>query len=184
MIKLHILEIGTGEAHALRSAAEYWGAFVTMTWVGNSSQIVEYFSHRPEQDLIIISGHGDARGLLLPELAEEVRSRYPYNDVLRPEDFAHFLQLAGNTIINTSCLGGMQHLADVFLQQGAAYYIGPTEYPEGSASLMYVLDFLYTYLLHGQRVEEAHGKASNHSDDRKQFKLYQAKGDHFKPGAG
>jgi hypothetical protein len=95
--------------------------------------------------------------------------------VLRPEDFAHFLRLTGNTIINTSCLGGMQQLADVFLQQGAAYYIGPTAYPEGSASLMYVLDFLYTYPLNGQHVEEAHGKASNYSDDRKQFKLYPAK---------
>jgi hypothetical protein len=113
MIKLHILAIGTGEAHALRSAAEYWGAFVTMTWVGNSSQIVEYFSHHPEKDLIIISGHGDERGLLLPELAQEVRNRYPYNEVLRPEDFTHFLQLAENTIINTSCLGGMRQLGPV-----------------------------------------------------------------------
>ncbi len=175
MIKLHILEVGTGEAHALRYAAEYWGAFVTLTWVGNSGQIVEYFSHHPEHDLIIISGHGDEHGLLLPELAEEVRSRYPFNELIRPEDFAHFLRLAGNTVINTSCLGGMHQLAEVFLQHGAAYYIGPTDYPEGSASLMYVLDFLYNYLLHGQHVEEAHRKAANHSDDRKQFKLYPAK---------
>jgi len=61
MIKLHILKIGTGEVHALRSAAEYWGDFVTVTWVGNSSQIVEYFSHYPDHDLIIISGHGSVR---------------------------------------------------------------------------------------------------------------------------
>ena len=40
---------------------------------------------------------------------------------------------------------------------------------------MYVLDFLYNYLLKGQYVEEAHEKASNYSDDRKQFKLYPAK---------
>ncbi len=159
MITLHIVEIGAGEAHALRSAAEYWGAFVTVTWVGNSAQIVEYFSQCPENDLIIIAGHGDERGFLLPELAE---------------DFAHFLRLEGNTIINTSCLGGMQQPAEVFLSRGAAYYIGPTAYPEGSASLMYSLDFLYNYLLDSRHVEAAHLKASNYADDRNQFKLYLA----------
>lgn len=174
MITLHIVEIGAGEAHALRSAAEYWGAFVTVTWVGNSGQIVEYFSQCPEHDLIIIAGHGDERGLLLPELAEEIRSHYPYNEVIRAEDFAHFLRLEGNTIINTSCLGGMQQLAEVFLSRGAAYYIGPTAYPEGSASLMYCLDFLYNYLLDSRHVEAAHLKASNYADDRNQFKLYRA----------
>jgi len=52
--------------------------------------------------------------------------------------------------------------------------IGPTDYREASASLMYVLDFLYNYLLHGQCVEEAHRIASYHPDDRKQFHLYKA----------
>lgn len=172
MITLHIVEIGSGEAHALRSAAEYWGAFVTVTWVGNSGQIVDYFSQCPEHNLIIVAGHGDERGLLLPELAEEIRSHYPYNEVIRAEDFAHFLCLEGNTIINTSCLGGMPRLAEVFLTHGASYYIGPTGYPEGSASLMYSLDFLYNYLLDSQHVEVAHLKASSHADDRNQFKLY------------
>jgi hypothetical protein len=172
MTTLHIVAIGTGEAHALRAAAEYWRAFVTVTWVGNSGQIVEYFSKCPAHDLIIIAGHGDERGLLLPELAEEIRSQYPYNKVIRAEDFACFLHLAGNTVINTSCMGGMQQLAEVFLSHGAAYYIGPTAYPEGSASLMYSLDFLYNYILDGQHVEAAHLKASNYADDRNQFHLY------------
>ncbi len=174
MSQLHILEIGTGlEAHALRYAAEHWGADVTITWVGNSQQIVEYLSQSPTHDVVIISGHGNEQGLLLPKLAEERRNRYPYNEVIRPEDFADFLQLQGNTIITTSCAGGIPQLANVFLQHGAKYYIGPKGYPEGAASLMYVLDFLYNYLQNGQDVEEAHQIASNHLDDRKQFQLYQ-----------
>jgi hypothetical protein len=37
MLKIHIIEIETGlEAHAVRYAAEYWGAFVTVTRVGIS----------------------------------------------------------------------------------------------------------------------------------------------------
>lgn len=172
MITLHIVDIGSGEAHALRAVAEYWGAFVTVTWVGNSGQIVEYFSQCPVHNVIFIAGHGDERGLLLPELAEEIRCQYPYNEVIRTEDFARFLHLVGNTIINTSCLGGMQQLAEVFLSHGGAYYIGPTSYPEASASLMYSLEFLYNYIHYGQNVEAAHLKASNYPDVRDQFQLY------------
>ena len=175
MLKTHIIAIETGhEPHAIRSAAEWWGVFVTMTWVGNSGQIVDYFAGQPDHDLIIISGHGDERGLLLPKLGDEIADRYPYNEVIRPEDFAQFLHLNRNIVINLSCMGGMPQLAEVFLAHGARYYIGPTDYPNGSASLMYILDFLYNRVHHHRDVEEAHRIASNHDDDRQQFKLYTA----------
>ena len=175
MVRLHLLVINTSlEGQALRAAAECWGADVTVTWVGNSRQVVEYLSQSPTQDVIVISGHGDERGLLLPELAEEIRNHYPYHEVIRPPDFADFLQLRGNLVINTSCMGGISSLAQVFLKRGARYYIGPTAYPEGDAVLMYMLEFFYHYFCTALGVEEAHLKASNHDDDRKQFELYQA----------
>ena len=174
MLSFHLLVIDTGlEAHALRSAAEAWEAEVTVTWVGNSRQIVEYLSQSPLHEVIVISGHGDERGLLLPELAEEIRSRYPYHEVIRPQDFADFLQLQRNTIINTVCLGGMPSLAQVFLDRGASSYIGAIDYPEGATVLMYLFEFFYSYLCNNQSVEKAHLEASNHDDDRKQFRLYQ-----------
>ena len=110
--------------------------------------------------------------LLLPELDEEVKDKYPYKDVIRPEDFAEFLRLSGNAVLNASCMGGMQSLAEVFLEMGANYYIGPIDYPDSSASLMYVLDFLYNYIQNGQNVEEAHQVASRYPDDRRLFRLY------------
>jgi hypothetical protein len=145
---------------------------VTVTWVGNSGQVVEYLSQSPPHEVIVISGHGDERGLHLPELAEAIRDHYPYHDIIRPEDFASFLQLAGNIVINTSCFGGMPSLAQVFLERGAKYYIGPLDFPEGDAALMYALEFFYHYLRNNQCVEEAHRNASNHDDNRKQFELY------------
>jgi hypothetical protein len=112
VIRLHHLVINTGlEAHALRSAAEYWGSNVTVTWVGNSSQVGEYLSQSPSHEVIVISGHGDTHGLLLPELAEEIRCHYPYHEVIHTSDFADFLQLQGNLVINTSCVGGLSSLA-------------------------------------------------------------------------
>jgi hypothetical protein len=173
MVRLHLLVIDTGlEAHALRAATEYWRADVTVTWVGNSGQVVEYLSQSPSHEVIVISGHGDERGLHLPELAQEIQDHYPYHDIIRPEDFANFLQLAGNIVINTSCFGGLPSLAQVFLERGATYYIGPVDTPEGDATLMYTLEFFYYYLCTNQDVEKAHQNASNHDDDRKQFELY------------
>lgn len=173
MLKTHIIAIETGnEPHAIRSVAEWWGVFVTVTWVGNSGQIVDYFTGQPDHDLIILSGHGDERGLLLPKLDAEIATRYPYNEVIRPEDFDQFVRLGGNTVISLACLGGRQQLADVFLANGARHYIGPVDYPNGSAALMYILDFLYNHVHHSRDVEEAHRIASNHDDDRQQFKLY------------
>jgi hypothetical protein len=175
MIKVHIIEIETGlEAHAIRYAAECWGTFVTVTWVSNSAQIVDFLSSQPNHDVIIISGHGDERGLLLPDLAEEIKDEYPYNDVIRPDDFAEFLKLSNSTVINASCLCGVQSLADVFLARGARYYTAPDDYPRGDASLMYLLSFLYEYMQNGQNVESAHRMSSAHSDDRSQFTLFQS----------
>lgn len=173
MATLHILAIETGgESYAIRLAAEQWGMTVTLTGVGNSGQIVDYFKGRPTHDLILISGHGDERGLLLPELDDEIAARYPYNDVIRPADFDQFLQLNGNTVVNLSCLGGLPPLTDSFLTHGARHYIGPVIHPDGNAALMYGLEFLYNYVQQNGNVGEAHRLASNHPDDRQHFNLY------------
>ena len=174
-MNVHILEIETGlEAHAIRLAAEYWGADVTVTWVGNSRQIVDYFSTVPAHELLIISGHGDERGLHLPELAQEIQHLYPYNGVLTPQDFRCFLPSPLPIVVNLSCLGGAPALAEVFLEHGAPAYIGATAYPTGHATLMFALEFLYTYLQKGKNVGMAHQQAAAHDDDRQQFHLYQA----------
>lgn len=175
MVKVHIIEIETClESHALRYAAECWGAFVTVTWVGNSAQVVEFLSNKPEQNIIVISGHGDERGLLLPELVEEIKSEYPYHDVISPDDFAEFLNLDGNTVVNASCMCGVHSMADVFLAGGAQYYIAPNNYPQGNASLMYLLNFIYEYMQNEHSVEIAHQISSEHADDRRQFTLFKS----------
>lgn len=173
MTTIHIIAIETGhEAYVLRLAAEAWGAAVTVTWVGNSQQVVDYFAHSPPHDLIIISGHGDERGLLLPVLAVEIQHRYPYNDVITAADFGTFLRLDQSIVVSLACLGGTAACAAIFLAGGASAYIGPIGYPDGNATLMYALTLIYTYLQNGGDIAAAHQQAVQGNDDRQQFRLY------------
>jgi len=171
-LSLHIIVTETGqESHAIRSAAEWWQYDVTMTWVGNSHQIVDYLSSKPKHDLVIFSTHGIDLGMVLPELDPEIEKDYPYVHVITPDDFDNFLNLDNNTVINLSCVGGKPELAKVFLSHGAKYYIGDIGYQYGTDSLMFCLDIIY-YISKGKCVEEAFQIASQHHDPQQQFKLY------------
>jgi hypothetical protein len=173
---IHILAADTGlQPHVLRAAAEHFGASVTVTWVGNSAQVVDYLSSRPPQEVIVLSFHGDERGLVLPPLDEECRSLFPYLDVIRAEDFGQFLDLAGSVVLNNACLGGTPQMAEAFLVGGASSYIRAEDSPDTAASTKYVLDFLYGFLIqYPGDVEKSHQAARNAKDDRGMFSLYVA----------
>ncbi len=104
MKSVHILSVdSTLEVIAIRAACEYWDVNVTVTWVGNANQIVELLRNSPAHDLIILAGHGDEEGLCLPELAEEIKSSYQFQNRICPEDFASFLRLPKSVVLNSSC---------------------------------------------------------------------------------
>ncbi len=173
-VTIHILAADTGlQPRVVRVAAEHYGATVSATWVGNSSQVVEYLSSRPPHDVIILSFHGDDQGMLMPALAEECRSLYPYFEVIRPADFARFLALDGSIVISHACRGGTPAMAEAFISGGTAAYVGAESDPETAASTKYVLDFLYGYLIEfSQDVEKSHLAAKSGADDRGMFRLF------------
>ena len=167
---IHVLAVDSAlETQALRAAAEYWGAAVTVTWVGNATDVVDYCASHPIHDVIIIAGHGDERGLLLPSLDESIKGNYPFIDVIRPNDFQTFLALEQNVVLSTACCGGNEKLAAVFLSCGARCYIGAEGYPDGNDALMYALEFLFQFLVRGCGAEQAHQISASASDDRSLF---------------
>ena len=175
MKSIHILAIDSAlEAQALRAAAEYWGAAVTISWVGNAREVVNYFGSHPIHDLILIAGHGDERGLLLPSLAESIKEDYPFVDVIRPDDFKTFLALEQNVVLSTVCCGADEELAAVFLSCGARCYVGAKGYPDGNDALMYALAFLFQYLVRGDEPAQAHQVSAGAADDRSLFCLKQS----------
>lgn len=164
------------ETQAIRAFAETLNFTVSVTWVGNSHHVTGFFEKVRDdahQKVVFISAHGDERGLLLPELAPQVEQQFPYREVIRPEDFASFVDLNGEDIVNLSCLGGTEAMASAFLTAGAGSYVGATGYVQGSSTVMYAVQ-----LVHGMHsrldLEAAHRAASHYPDDRSQFNRWVA----------
>lgn len=147
---IHIIEIECAlEAQALRAAAECWGAQVSVTWVANSAQIVEFLSGSPPHDLILICAHGDRRGVLLPLVADEVKARFPFHDALGPKDLAGFVRLKRSVVLCSACATGTDAMARAFLMNGARSFIAPPDFPDGDVALWFALNFIFAFLKDG-----------------------------------
>ena len=172
-IRIHILEIEAAlEAQALRASAEYWGAQVGVTWVGNSAQIVDLLSQEPPHELILICAHGDQRGVLLPPLADEVKAHFPFHDVISPDDFASFMRLEGNVVLCSGCVTGTEAMARAFLSCGARSFIAPANYPDGSPALLFELMFVFTFLKNGGDVQAAFDVANQQVEGDDRFRVF------------
>ena len=173
MKRIHILAIEAGnEPHALRSACEHWGAQITVTWAGNSAEIIDYFSEVPADDLLIISGHGEQDALLLPQLHESIADNYPFRDRITSSELCSFVKMGGGCVLSLCCESGTKRMAHAFLTGGASLYIGPSGSPDGNVALMYALELLYACLVEKKSIDQGHQEASKHDDDRASFVIY------------
>lgn len=164
------------EALAIRSVLESFGVEVRCHFIGNVKKLVSLFSGaEPLHEIVIISCHGDERGMILPELHEELEKEMPYQKVLTVSDFSQFLKLQNQIVINTGCCLGNKYFAETFLQKGASAYIGLETEVEGNAVLFFVISFLYFRLCNNLSLENAFEKANSLDDETRLIKLYQRK---------
>jgi hypothetical protein len=84
----------------------------------------------PTDDTIVLSCHGDERGILVPE-----------EPPVTQEDIRAHAHLPHKTVVNLGCLTGA--LAAAFRAAGTAAYIAPTDYPDGTAALAFVLNLFF-----------------------------------------
>jgi hypothetical protein len=162
------------EAIALRAALEWWAIEVTLHHVGSAAQLVTLLKGAtPLSPLVVLLCHGDERGILLPECAAELAATQPF-DGLGPDDLRQFVRLPGSVVVNTGCATGTPAFAAAFRASGARTYIGPTGYPDGSASLFYCLALIYAHLVRGQSLAVAHAQAAAHDAETAQFRLFES----------
>lgn len=161
------------EALAVRACLERWGVTVNLYLIGKSSDLVGLFK-KPEHlsPHILITCHGTKKGIVLPELAVQVAKKEPYTDTLTSSDLKEFVNLQGQTVVSTGCVTGNQSFAKAFLSRGAGAYIAPEGYPEGNATLLFVVNFYYFIFIKKLSIKQAYQKVARLEPKEFDFELF------------
>ena len=161
------------ETIALRSSLEYWGVKVSLHLIGKAQDLVDVLDGQtPISPNIVLMCHGVDAGIVLPELAPSIAQQQPYKNFLTPANISQFIKLPDAIVINTGCATGNQAFAQAFLKNGATHYIAPGNYPDGNASLFFLLNFYYYHLAQSWPVETAYTKAHAADQDTNMFMHY------------
>jgi hypothetical protein len=176
-VKIDLVVLGHAlEAIALRSMLESFDLALRTHFVGNVKKLVSLLNGEDNlHEILILSCHGDERGMLLPELSEELEKEMLYHKVLTAKDCSEFLKLQNQIVINTGCCLGNEEFAKSFIQQGAKAYIGAETYVEGNAASFFVISFLYFHLCNNLSLQEAFTKAKSLDSETNLFTLHQRK---------
>jgi hypothetical protein len=165
----------TLETIALRGVLEWWNLNVNMHWIGSSNQLVDLLSHPHRlSTVIVLLCHGDERGLLLPELSQELEAVSRYRQSINAHEFRDFVDLPHKIVVNTGCDLGKPEYGTAFLQSGCSAYIGASGYPAGADSLFYTIHFFYEMFCQSKAIEEAHLLAQSHNEGTQMFTLYRS----------
>lgn len=136
-----------GEPYALRSLLTEYGADVRLLPVGSPSYLADVLNGTLSRaDHLVLSCHGDERGVLLDTLAPEIAQHQPFNEVLTPRIAAELGRLAKPVVLSTGCMTGSDAMARGFLEGGCSAYIAPRGYPDGTAAFAFAAAFYYQTL--------------------------------------
>jgi hypothetical protein len=164
------------EAQALRCALEAWNCRVRVQWIGITTDLVRILGGKELlAENIVLHCHGIDQGLALPELDSSLEKDQPYHGALSPAELREFLRLPDRFVLNTGCGLGTADFAEPFLRAGCKAYIGAMGYPQGSASLFYVLHFFYAFACQRRTIPAAHEAARSHDINTEMFRLFQRK---------
>ena len=171
--KIDIISIADDVASlSMRSVLEYWNIKVDIHYVAKSQDLGDIFKKDSLSENLLLMCHGVEEGIHLPELDPAVAKTQPYDKVLTPDNLDEFLKLNGQTVVSIGCKTGTKALADAFLSKGAKEYIAPSSYPEGTASLLFTVNFYYFLLVKELPIKEAYTKAKLIDNETEMFELF------------
>ncbi len=123
VILIAALEGATAEAVALRSALEYFGAFVAVKWIGRPRDFMDVLNGKLPiaPDYVVISGHGDEDGFLMSKLGENVYEPDEPRGNFTPEEVKKHLMIKGVVPSTLLCDRRRRHVGR-FSQSGMYLY--------------------------------------------------------------
>jgi hypothetical protein len=174
-IKVDILVLHEAlEAIAIRSVLESFAIEVRCRFIGNVKELVSILGGQEQlHEIVVISCHGDERGIILPELYAELEKEMPSRRILTASNLAEFLKLQDQIVINTGCCLGKNNFAKSFVEGGALAYIGLETEVEGNAVMFFVISFFYFLLCKHLPLNDAFEKAKSTDKETSLVKLHQ-----------
>ena len=84
------------------------------------------------QGYVILCGHGNEDGFILGEYGPQIDSSMLVKGSMPDHVFGPRVNLPGKVVVSTACCTGGNVFKEVFKRGGAAAYIGPDGYPDGT----------------------------------------------------
>ncbi|GGE70247.1 delta-aminolevulinic acid dehydratase [Priestia taiwanensis] len=164
------------ESFAIRSTLEYFGARVTLHLVGRPNDLIDVLNGKDldeKVDYVILNFHGDDGRFCMPELGDDVYEEdEPRGEFFNAEDVKRYAKLNDTHIIASGCTLGEEELANAFLSCGCKSYIGPDDYIDGNANLIFVLRFMYERIQNKKSEQEAFELATSIDEETFMYKRY------------
>lgn len=142
------------EAHALRESLEQFGAQVNLISVGRPQHFIDLIQN-PQDQYLIVSCHGDDRGMLFPELHQDLAGKESFGAICSAQEITRYAQFDQQTIISTGCMTGSDALAEAYLASGAAVYVAPRGSPEAHSAFFFTTQLFYGLLIRELALPEA-----------------------------
>ncbi|MGG3925124.1 delta-aminolevulinic acid dehydratase [Metabacillus fastidiosus] len=163
-------------AFAMRSTLEYFGAMVTMHWIGRPNDLIDVLSGEELNkrcDYLILNFHGDEGRLCMPELGGDVyEADEPRGAFFDENDVRKYANLKDTKVIANGCTLGEEKLAKAFLDCGCHSYMGPDDYIDGNSGLMFVMRFIYEIINNKKSDKEAYEIAKSMDEETGMYQMY------------
>lgn len=157
---------------ALRSGLEALNARVNRYPLGQEQHWVDVLQRPDLAANIVINAHGDQHGIIMPELAADLRQQQPFLAPIGPEQIRDSGPVDAGLVLALACMSGRAEMGAAWLEIGARNYIAPDGYPEAADALIFALIFFWHHLSLQATVPEAFAAATALGRDAELFQLY------------
>jgi hypothetical protein len=138
--------------------------------IGRGAQLVPLLDGTTPVRHLLVSCHGTADGIVLPELAAKLQAEEPFGRSLTAGDIDGVAALGGATVVLTGCETG--RLADALLRGGAGAVVAPDGYLRSAAAFGFCVALYYGLLELGLTLADAVDRARSLGGDASCFRLH------------
>ncbi|MDN8048220.1 CHAT domain-containing protein [Burkholderia multivorans] len=163
----------SGEALLIRGLLESLGASVSLHWVGVPQDLLLVLNDpAPPGRYLILSGHGDASGIVFGEYSEDIDTSLLSDGRLPAAALCGKIRLPGRIVISTACETGSPDFGRALAGGGATAYIAPTGLPDGADAVLFVHRLFHLILTRGLPIDEALRHARAYDEESPMFVGY------------